>query len=58
MNSNAMAGVNKEIVLETEMLTDPIRGHYTKTIWYSDGTKEEIIVPKGKIITPIPLDWL
>lgn len=37
---------------ETEMLISPMRGVYLVTTYYSDGSKVEREVPKGKLIIP------
>lgn len=47
----------KTIVAIGEMLTNPYKGIYTQTIWYSDGTIETREVPKGPLIMPNFIDW-
>lgn len=46
----------KTVVREIEFLSDPDRGVYTRTIYYSDGTKAHIKIPKGPVIIP-PVFW-
>lgn len=42
--------MSKQIILITEMLTDPYKGIYTQWIYYNDGTFETKLVPKGPIL--------
>jgi len=45
----------KQIILIGELLTDPVRGIYIQTIWYSDGSVETKKVPKGPILIIKPI---
>lgn len=42
----------KQPLFETEILIKPRDGIVLQTVYYSDGTVEEIEVPTGKIIQP------
>lgn len=42
----------KKLLYTTELLSEPAKGIYTITYYYSDGTFEERKVPKGIIIIP------
>ncbi len=37
---------------ETEILTDPAKGVYTVTTYFSDGSIDERQVPKGQLVNP------
>lgn len=42
----------KQIVWIGEILIDPYKGIYKQHVWYTDGSFEEQLVPKGLIIIP------
>lgn len=48
--------VSKKPILETEMLTDPVRGIYTRIVYYDDGSTETLLIPKGAILMPTVLE--
>ncbi len=37
-------------ILETEFLCNPHLGYYLVTTWYDDGTVEERMISKGKML--------
>lgn len=42
----------KYVTMTSKLLTDPMRGIYTVTYYYNDGTKETRQVPMGLILIP------
>jgi hypothetical protein len=49
--------MEKYPVYETEMLWDVCKGIYKRTIYFSDGTFEEQLIPKGPVILPSFIGW-